>query len=442
MGYKRDGFVYTNVATNKKIIMIFTQLQAALYEYQNNLSSKKSYFTPDFNLLEILAPKELQLSKLFAEFLNPNGTHEQNSLFLNEFIKTFLPNHKKLIKEKNINVLIELAENVNGRIDILIDFDNNFGIAIENKPFADDQDEQIIRYVEYLENTYGKDNYSMLYLSAYGTQPTEKSLPEDKKRKLDNKFVILSYEEIKDWLLKCANLIPDNKSPRLKNLLLEIVEYINITFLNTNSMKNKILKETIENNILEAFEINKIWLQNKKDLEQIYFDKLNRLFNEVLPDLLFKELKNRNVINHQWEFIKGDFDINKRNVSGFYFKKKDWKEFKYGILKSKIKTVPGTADIFPAILTKKNPKTVKFINKHYLTEYAKATNSEIKTELWSNPPIIWWSEFPDKDYKIWNYKQWSEIKENGETVIYVADFLEKLINISVKDIEKMEYGKL
>ena len=98
----------------------------------------------------------------------------------------FLPNHKKLIKENNISVLIELAENVNGRIDILIDFDNKFGVAIENKPFADDQDEQIIRYVEYLENTYGKGNFSMLYLSAHGEPPNEKSLPENKPLKISS----------------------------------------------------------------------------------------------------------------------------------------------------------------------------------------------------------------------------------------------------------------
>ena len=422
--------------------MIFTELRAALYEYQNNISSKKNNLTPDFNLLGIISPKELQLSKLIAEFINPKGTHEQGNLFLKEFINFFLPNHKKLIKENNISVLIELAENVNGRIDILIDFDNKFGVAIENKPFADDQDEQIIRYVEYLENTYGKGNFSMLYLSAHGEPPNEKSLPENKRKKLGNIFIILSYKEIRDWLLVCANLIPKNKSTRLKNLLLEIVEYINIVFLNTNSMKNKILKKSLENNILEAFEINKIWLQNKKDLEQIYFNNLNHLYNEVLPDLLFKELKKRKVIDNQWEFIKGNFDINKRNVSGFSIKKKDWKEFKYGILKSRIKTISGSADIFPAILTNQNPQKVMFYNQNYLTEYAKATKTAIKTELWSKPPIIWWSEFPDVDYKIWNYKQWSEIKENGETVIYLADFLEKLIRVSIKDIEKIEYGKL
>jgi hypothetical protein len=278
----------------------------------------------------------------------------------------------------------------------------------------------------------------MIYLSDFGKPPSKKSLPEKEREKLGDKFIIISYKKIRDWLLKCVDLIPKNESTRLKILLTEIIEYINIAFLNTNSMKSKMFKKSIEENILEAFEINKIWLQNKDDFENIYFKHLNNLYNKILPDLVFKELKKRKVIDNQWELIEGNFDINKRNVSGFYIKKKDWNEFKYGILKSRIKTAPGTANIFPAILTNQNPKTVTYYNQNYLTEYAKATKTVIKTELWSNPPIIWWSEFPDNKYKLWSFEQWSEIIENGKTVMYLADFLEKLIRVSVKDIEKID----
>jgi len=420
--------------------MIFKELKEALDQYRNEISDRKKELTPNFNLLEILSPKELQLSKIIAEFLNPEGKHEQENLFLNLFIKRFLPKHKTLAKKRNVTVTTELGKNVDGQIDIVIDFNNEFGIAIENKPFADDQDEQIVRYVNYLKSSYGQDNYLMIYLSAYGNMPSEKSLPAGQKQQIGNKLIIISYKDIRNWLLDCARNIEKNKSGRLKILLLEIAEYINLSFLKTNEIKNKMINKTIEKNILEAFEINKIWQDNKEELEKIWTDKVNYLFNKELPKLVYKELLKRKIIDENWEFIEGNFDINKRSVSGFKIKKKSWTKLQYAILKSNVNTPKGSANIFPAIMSKENPDKIKFSNEKYLNDYALATNTDIEKELWSKPPIIWWTNFADLDFRIWDYEQWNEIKENGKTVSYLADFLEKLIIISENDIDKTENG--
>ena len=418
--------------------MIFKELKEALDQYRNEISDRKKELTPNFNLLEILSPKELQLSKIIAEFLNPEGKHEQENLFLNLFIKRFLPKHKTLAKKRNVTVTTELGKNVDGQIDIVIDFNNEFGIAIENKPFAADQDEQIVRYVNYLKSSYGPENYLMIYLSAYGNMPSEKSLPAGQKQQIGNKLIIISYKDIRDWLLDCARNIEKNKSGRLKILLLEIAEYINLSFLKTNEIKNKMINKTIEKNILEAFEINKIWQDNKDELEKIWADKVKYLFNKELPKLVYKELLKRKIIDENWEFIEGNFDINKRSVSGFKIKKKSWTKFQYAILKSNVNTPKGSANIFPAIMSKENPDKIKFSNEKYLNDYALATNTDIEKELWSKPPIIWWTNFADLDFRIWDYEQWNEIKENGKTVSYLADFLEKLIIVSEKDIDKTE----
>ncbi len=416
--------------------MIFNELRKSLKQYQNEVSKQKKKLTPEFNLVSLISPKELQLSKIIAEFLNPNGRHEQKELFLKKFVQKFIPN-KRNVKYHNINVILEFGKNVNGRIDILIDFDGEYAIAIENKPFANDQNEQIIHYVNYLKDNY-RENFTMMYLSTFGQPPTEKSLPKDERKKLGNEFAVISYRDIRDWLIETSILINPN-STRLKLLIDEFIEYVNINFLKTNKLKHNMLNQTIERNILDAFEIHKTWTENKDDFERIWIEKVNNLFNFELPKLVCNELIKRNVITENWLCNQGYFSIEKRAVSGFEIKHKNWNEFSYALLKSRSKSIKGSANIFPAIKCKKNPKEIKFSNKNYLIDYSKATNnSKIENEFWSIPPIIWWTDFPDDNYNVWSYEQWIEIKPNGKTVKYVVDFFEKLILASKSDIEKTE----
>ncbi len=164
----------------------------------------------------------------------------------------------------------------------MIDFDNEFGIAIENKPFAKDQ----IRYIEYLKTQYSK-NYLMIYLSSLGQEPTEKSFP---KKAYDNHFLILSYKDIRNWLLRCCKET-DKNAKRLTQLILEFVEYINIEFLKTNKLNNKMLGKAIQDNILEAFEIKELWKNDKAEFDTIWAKKANNLFNKTLSELILKNYK-------------------------------------------------------------------------------------------------------------------------------------------------------
>jgi len=420
--------------------VIFDELRSALSGYSNGISQKKKQLTPEFNLLELISPKELQLSRIIAEFLNPKGTHEQENLFLNSFTKRFLTKYRRILKSKNISVTTELGKGVEGQIDIVIDFDDNFGVAIENKPFADDQDKQIVRYVNYLKRNYGNESYVMIYLSETGNLPTEKSLPNNVKDELGDRFIVISYKDIKNWLFDCAEKTKKEKANRLTLLLLEIVEYINLTFLKTNNIKKEMLGQAIKKNILEAFEITQLWDNNRNGFNDIWSKTVNDLFNKELPKLVYNELQKRTVIDENWEYLEGDFNINKKSAKGFSIKKKKWQNFSYGLLRNEVtKNIPkGSCFIFPAILSKQKVDKIKFSNKNYLKEYSNSTGTKIPKELWSKPPIIWWTDFSDNEYQLWKYEQWNEIKENGKTVNFIADFFEKLISVSKEDIEKTE----
>lgn len=413
---------------------IFNELRTEFKKYEIGLLENNKQIAPDFNAFEILYALELPLSRMIGEFLNPKGSHAHGQIFLDLFIDKFLQNNSVLKKSKNISLKLEHAIE-NGRIDIIIDFDNKFGIAIENKPYADDQNQQIIRYCDYLSSVYGNNNFSMIYLSADGSEPTEKSLTKNEREQLGKQFVIISYPQIRTWYIECAEITKKANSERLTVIIYEFAEYINRIFCGTNSLKDNMIGETIKSHIIDAYELNKLWTKNKTDYEILWKNTINNLINRDLPKLVFDKLKSDNVIDENWTFIEGKFDIETRHIEGFRIKKKNWKYFEYGIFSWATIVEKGTKSMFPLILSKEN-KNIQ--NPNFLNTISQITETEIYKGNLRKPSAIWYSSFPDKNFQTWDYEQWIEIKPNGKTVEYVGDFLGKLINATVADIERTE----
>ena len=418
----------------KNFEKIFKELQTELKKYNSGLIENKKLITPDFNAFEILQPKELSLSGIVGEFLNPKGTHEHGQLFLDLFIDRFLHLKIKLKSSKQINLKLEHRFN-NGQIDILIDFDKKYGIAIENKPFASDQDKQIIRYTNYLSTEYGNTNFTMIYLSSDGSEPSENSLPKNEKEKLDKQFIIISYSQLRKWFLDCAEITKQSKSERLTSMILEFAEFINKIFNKTNTLKSKMIGQAIENNILDAYELNLLWNKNIEDYENIWTAKINQLINNELPRLVFEKLRNNNIITNDWEVIEGKFDINKSHLEGFGLKKKSWKHFLIGISSTAHKTPDGTQNFFPII---KSDIKITSATKEQTEKYNIATKCNPDNWTGGSGKVFWSANFGDKNFYNWNYDQWSEIKTKGKTVDYVAEFLGELIKASEFDIDNIE----
>lgn len=414
---------------------IFKELQAEFKRYNDGLIENKKQLTPDFNAFEILQPKELSLSGIVGEFLNPKGTHEHGQIFLNLFIDRFLNSKTKLKNSKQINLNLEHSFN-NGQIDILIDFDKKYGIAIENKPFASDQDKQIVRYTNYLSSVYGNTNFTMIYLSSDGSEPSENSLPLIEKEKLGTQFIVISYSQIRKWFLDCAEITKHSKSERLTAMILEFAEFINKIFNKTNSLKDNMIGKTIENNILDAYELNLLWNKNKEDYESIWTKKINQLVNQDLPRLILKKLKNNNILNDDWEIVNGKFDISKNSLTDvFGFKKKNWKHFSIGISSTAHRTPNGTQNFFPII---KSDIKITSATKEQTEKYNIATKCDPDNWTGGSGKVFWSANFGDKNFYNWNYNQWSEIKQDGKTVDYVADFLGDLIKTCEFDIDNIE----
>ena len=169
-----------------------------------------------FNVLDYLKTDELGLSRIIADLFNPEASHGQGVLFL----RTFLANLEGLNKAPdwpdldrsrlNSKVILEQIITDQRRIDVLVEIEdpNRIGkahcLAIENKPYAHDQENQVKDYLEYLEEEY-EERFLLIYLSPTGEGPSEGSVPAKLLRKeWNSRFAIMPYyrshEELEDEL--------------------------------------------------------------------------------------------------------------------------------------------------------------------------------------------------------------------------------------------------
>ena len=139
-----------------------------------------------FNVFDIVGLKaeEVRLhSALLAELLYPKGHHGVSSLFLKAFLRVidedeeFINCHhcSSNIKERYIGVKTKTE---GGRIDIIIE-DGNHAIIIENKIYAPDQDNQLLRYYNYGRTKF-PNGFKLIYLTLHGSDPSCGSLGNKK----------------------------------------------------------------------------------------------------------------------------------------------------------------------------------------------------------------------------------------------------------------------
>ena len=131
-----------------------------------------------------LRTEEVRLHSAFlAELLNPQGTHGLSSLFLEAFFKRLGLSNDYLdvnkvsqdIKERSIG---SVTDKEGGRIDIIIE-DGKHAVLIENKIYAEDQKNQLLRYYNYGKDKY-QDGFILIYLTLDGHEPNKCSLGNKK----------------------------------------------------------------------------------------------------------------------------------------------------------------------------------------------------------------------------------------------------------------------
>ena len=161
-----------------------------------------------FNVFDYLRTDELGLSRIVADLLDPGASHAQGALFLRALLERLPERLKQVLPPRpdleacEISVVAEQVIPSGRRIDVVVRIAAPGGetccLAIENKPYAGDLDNQIKDYLEYLGKQYGE-RFVLIYMSPTGEGPSESSID---RKALDGKwqcrFAIISYHETQE----------------------------------------------------------------------------------------------------------------------------------------------------------------------------------------------------------------------------------------------------
>ena len=235
-----------------------------------------------FKIIDMTSNETSVHSAFLADLLNPKGLHHMGDTFLRLFTDEFLNDMSfstetaVVEREKYIG---PVTATTGGRLDIIVTDTDKKAIIIENKIYASDQENQLIRYHNYAETNTSE--HKLFYLSLDGTVHDE-----DKTAKHDNKELIeeehyftISYEsDILKWLELCREKVVD------KPLIREgISHYINLIKHLTNQTISKEMEKDLKNLILE----NPKYIQNLgiiREAINISVVELQRRFWELLKE--------------------------------------------------------------------------------------------------------------------------------------------------------------
>lgn len=235
-GYNNERSIM-NTTTRKQLL----SRTATICRHHKTLSRLSG---SDFNIFKIIkvTGDELRHSSFLAEMLNPRGLHGQATVFLDLFLKkysieNFHSESAEVFLEKHIGTVTETS---GGKIDILIQDSLGNKIIIENKIYARDQKNQLIRY-----SRHGSKN--LFYLTLFGDMPDAISIRDESNgiellyTEEQKDFIPISYkDDIIQWLEQCQ------KEAALLPLLREgIQHYINLLKELTGQSYNKAMNKEI-----------------------------------------------------------------------------------------------------------------------------------------------------------------------------------------------------
>lgn len=225
----------------KNIYPFFDKLVSLLNEKRKN----DRYLASDFNIFDYIQPDELKLSRTIADLLDPKGSHGQQQICLGAFVEAMieriseeqslrqtLTKLQKAVRNDKCFVIVqtEVATSCGRRIDIVVNMNigEKNGIVIENKPWANDQKEQLKDYAKEAAKQF--DCWVLVYLHGTGKAVDEYTLSKEKLQKLEaggNFFnTDYSYFLIR-WLQICLERV---EAKKIRCFLCDFIGYIEIEF--------------------------------------------------------------------------------------------------------------------------------------------------------------------------------------------------------------------
>ena len=241
--------------------------------------------SPDFNTFDYINTDELGLSRILAFLLDPQGNHAQQETFLKLFIEHCLPNMYEVSErqiflnniEKTEVFLEEVTRKSNSlrRMDIYLRCkvdDENYGICIENKPYAVDQPNQLIDYYNEL-IAKGHTDPQIVYLSEYNDTPNPASVDaETLKCWIDKKqYSHLRFSDLTGWLKACQ---VECQNHSVSEFLTQLIKFIQKQFMGIENMSES-------NAVLDIIKRNGVTI----DASIKVSNTINRMKKELITKL-------------------------------------------------------------------------------------------------------------------------------------------------------------
>ena len=200
-----------------------------------------------FSVFRYFNTRELDLSRIFADLLDPSGRHGQGDHFLRLFLDSDkLPRAlSSSLPGRNLGecrVHLEFPTREGRRIDIVLEMPDNLWIGIENKPWAKDQDwrsspvvdqRHSIQIKDYLNDLKSRSRETawILYFSGEGKNPSKWSelTPEERERcptvpyRSDNDV----SPSLEHWIEKCSERC---EAETVRWFLKDLLKYIRMEF--------------------------------------------------------------------------------------------------------------------------------------------------------------------------------------------------------------------
>jgi len=248
-----------------------------------------------YNIFQVIgvSTKELVHSSMIANLLNMKGSHEHGNIFFKLFLKRLIQQDfifESFDFKSSYTVKKEVTIDNNRRIDILIESESGYCIAIENKIYAEDQNQQVSDYYDYLKKKY-KENFFLLYLTLNGGEPSNDSYGEDKE-KYEKHFGVISYKQhIINWLEELLKEIVE------KTLLRETIkQYIILLRRLTGQSRSKKMSEELVKTIIKskedfkaAYEISNNFEKAKEKVLKDFWENVNKKYTTKIVEKSISE---------------------------------------------------------------------------------------------------------------------------------------------------------
>jgi len=204
----------------------FGHLKTALDTITKLSNEIKKQYANNFNLFLLLGVERKEVathSAILADLLNPQGTHCQNEIFLKSFLLYCSQKFGKVFP-KFVDQIVNYTWFVDkervtafGNLDVVVSCpDLQFLLVIENKIYAAEQRDQLMRYALWMKNQkmYFKKRI-LIYLTLDGSESFTAH---------EYLYYKLSYRhDITNWLKKT---LVEIQAPRIHETILQYIEII------------------------------------------------------------------------------------------------------------------------------------------------------------------------------------------------------------------------